>query len=202
MGREVTHHGFETQFLLFLKFSLLFFFLSFFSPFFFFSFFLALFFHLPPLPSCLRMAWLRKLGHYFAQVITCPFRGWPFGAIPRSKPIESADYSAVNNARARAHANSDYRRFRQYRGFLRWTIFFITGIACAGMYRIIFYLIDLITKKKFAMLEDRIEHDDMTTAFATYFTIMVVLVLGSMLFVLWAPSAGGGGVPEVRARCN
>ena len=143
------------------------------------------------------MELLRNVGNFIAQAVTCPFRGWPFGAIPRSKPIESVDYSSVNNAPMRNYANTDYRTYRQYRGFLRWTIFFATGIACAGMYRVIFYLIDVITQKKFEMLKDRINQDNLPEAFATYFTMMVVLVLGSMLLVLWAPSAGGGGVPEV-----
>jgi hypothetical protein len=132
------------------------------------------------------------------RLVCQPFKGWPFGVVPRADRIESADYTTPNNRRVREELMEPYRKMRKQRGFLRWTVFFLVGLLAAGMYRGIFKAIDVIEERKFEMLNERIEEGHNGDAFALYFTIMIVLTMGALLIVLLVPLAGGGGVPEVR----
>jgi len=70
------------------------------------------------------------------------------------------------------------------------------------LYWVINQCIGQIETQKFGYFRARIADKQYLNAWLLYLGFMVVLVWSAIVIVLWAPMAGGGGVPEVISFLN
>ncbi|KAG9446096.1 hypothetical protein H6P81_012224 [Aristolochia fimbriata] len=117
--------------------------------------------------------------------------------------IESLDYEINENDLFKHDWRSRSKvQVLQY-VFLKWTLAFLVGLLTGGIASLINLAIENIAGLKLMVVTELVDKGKYLTGFAYFAGVNLVLTaVGAVLCVVFAPTAAGPGIPEIKAYLN